>query len=78
MKTKSISPWNLKVGQKLIQRDYSNQERANKILSIKKETGRFTGKSLWRVFTDAVDKPWSTFHARLNVLTTDKATIKID
>jgi hypothetical protein len=78
MKTKSVMPWNLKVGQRLMQFDCLGQLRANKILSIQKKTGRFTGKSMWRVFTDAVDNPLSTFHARLNALPTDKATIKID
>ena len=70
-------PWNLKVGQKLIQTGLNNERRANKIVSISREVGRFTGKLLWRVRTDAEMNNNSTFHAKLNRLPASKAEIAI-
>ena len=78
MKTKSIAPWNLKVGQKLIQSGLNNEQRANKIISINREVGRFTGRLLWRVETDSEFFSNSVFHAKFNRLPLQKATIQID
>ena len=79
MKTKLVCPWNLKVGQKLIQYGFhSNQKEASTILSIQKTKGCFTGKSMWSVITDVQSFPNSTFHAKLGNLKCEKAEIVVD
>ena len=81
MKTKLVCPWNLKVGQKLIQIDLDGARRANKILSIKKTQGWFTGRSLWCVVTDDYLFPFTNFfHAasRSGALKLQKAEILVD
>jgi len=74
MKTKQIAPWKLKVGQKLLQ----SGGRFNTIKSIVKSTGVFTGKAVWTVTTDALLFEAETkFHAKLNLLPYQKATILV-
>ena len=78
-KTKLVAPWNLKVGQKLIQYGFhSNQLESHTILSILKTKGYFTGKSIWRVTTDDQSFPISNFHAKLGNLECQKAEIVVD
>ena len=78
-KTKLVCPWNLKVGQKLIQVNIDGERRAHKIISIKKRRGYFTGKSIWHVVTDGSMFPWDNFHASNGKsLKLQKAEIVVD
>ena len=80
MKTKQVLPWNLKVGQKLVTNDFfTKHDRADEITDIKKEIGRFTGRAIWRVTCAGnIDFPHWSFHAKMNRLPAQKATIQID
>jgi len=78
MQTKEVMPWNLKVGQKLVQCAGFNQpQRGFEILEIEKGVGYFTGDSIWRVKTNNPFWDSSTFHGKSRNYPPQKAKIMI-
>lgn len=80
MKTKLIFPWKLRIGQKIISSNILGQKHVNKIISIKKRSGIFTGKSVWDVFVKNENDVFGrfSFHAKSKYLKLQKAEIVID
>lgn len=84
MKTKKISPWNVREGQQIVletlPRDMcrNGNPRAFKITKVTKGRGVFTGASLWRI---AFDDPFSPlnglvqFHGKSRNLPAEKVAI---
>ena len=78
MITKQIVPWKVKVGDQIVIRDLFGIIRKYPVIKIVKEKGRFTGKSVWRVYFNEIDtfgEVFVSYHAKLRDLPLQKVKI---
>jgi hypothetical protein len=78
MITKQIVPWKVKVGDQIVVCDMFDIRRKYEVIKIVKEIGRFTGKTLWRIFYNdglSIIPQHATYHSKLNYLPLQKVEI---